>query len=161
MDAAATEAPNPVNPPVEEELPKEKPDEVPPKRLPPDPPPKVNVDAAEDVAVAVDEEKEKIPLFDSASDEEVEAAEEEVAREEDPPKTDAPPPPNENNPALLDAADVGGADAAAPAGVTEVVKVSLGFSPEEETQKEKVGFMKELQLLVGARVWDRLEKENV
>jgi hypothetical protein len=42
----------------------------------------------------------------------------------------------------------------------EVLTLGLVSAPED-TQKEKVGFMEELQLLVGARVCDRLEKEKV
>ena len=105
--------------------------------------------------------KEKMPLLDSAA---VEAVVEE-AEEEEAPKAAAPPLPKENSPVEE---EVGGAEeasapaaAAAAAAVVEVVKVSPGFSLPEETQKEKVGFMEELQLLVGARAWDRLEKEKV
>ena len=100
------------------------------------------VSEEEDVAAAVDDElpNEKIPLLDS----------EELTML-------LPPLPKENNP---EADEAGGAPAlgaaAAAAGVTDVVNVSDGFS-DDETQKEKVGFMEELQLLVGARAWDKLE----
>jgi len=124
--------------------------DVPPKSPPP-PDPKEK-EGAELVAVEL-EPKEKTPLF--VSDVVEEAADEDATPLLVLPPKDDPPLPKENRPAPfaeeagLEAAE---AEAAAEAAVVEVVKVSLGFSPEEETQKEKVGLIEELQLLVGARV---------
>lgn len=184
--AAATEAPNPPKAPVDDvEDAKEKvppPPKIPPPpppeeeedvpNIPPLPEPKENVGAVleEDAATPPPKENvggvlEKTPLLVSLADDA--AAEAAGVEEEDEEEKIPPPPlPKENKPALFSADDIGvdedaDADAAAAAAVVEVVKVSLGFSPEEETQKEKVGFMEELQLLVGARAWDKLEKEKV
>lgn len=183
-DAAATEVPNPPKAPVDDvEDAKEKvppPPKIPPPpppveedepKIPPLPEPKENVGAVLEEVAATPPPKEnvgavleKTPLLVSLADDA--AAEAAGAEEEDEAEKIPPPPlPKENKPAFWSADDIGvdedAEDAAAAAAVVEVVKVSVGFSPEEETQKEKVGFIEELQLLVGARAWDKLEKEKV
>lgn len=110
------------------------------------------------MAVEVEDPKEKIPLLVSVVDD---GADE--AKIPPLPPSEDPPLPKEKRLAPFVGAPPFSAPAAASAAaaVVEVVKVSLRLSAEDDTQKEKVGFMEELQLLVGARAWDKLEKEKV